>query len=690
MQPVIKKFPYNNDCAFLLGLDDLHPEGVDDQEGLDFGKDFNGRFWRRIHSLIEKVPDIKITFFTPVGWTDRSNFPSGIFWPLRIIYSRRREYNNGFLLNDKKYLLWLRELKKAIKTGNIFLSYHGVTHHNDNKKFAASQEFLGIDQKSVSEKIVQMINIGNRSHLPFENGFRSPGWGSPKWLNKILNKHSFLYTANSTDFISTNFQSNAEGTGLKGQNIYEITKGDKGILNITANCYADQIQRAVEIAKLNGIIVAHAHVAYTIFGIKHVNSHFTSNIEKMIKEIRNQTMKHIWFASFGELAAFFHLREKVTINKKTNNILIIKNPSDQAIRGLTIFYKNRSYVIDIIKPKSQVVLNTNSVKKEKKVSVILTVYNGQNHVIDSLQSLCNQSYSNIEIVVVNDGSTDQTKKILDEYVKVSNDERIKIIHQQNGGRSHARNNGFKKSTGQIITFCEDDAIYDRDYVKEAVKHFKLNDKKIAGVIGPHYVWNKFESLNTRIKDIERRRNFYNYKPQSTWFYKRDVFEKIGLFDETLELVEDVAPAILLRKKGYKFIYEPNSRWLHKEPSNIKKYLRRKFKGGIGMALLQKKKLRSSIVPLRYFIILTGLTLVFLIMLFANSQLLFVSLPFTIAFLFIVRYQAYKISRIVSEEKWYFILFAIMFEYIWWISTFSGYLYGMTLNEVKIAKILKGR
>ncbi|HVZ58234.1 MAG TPA: bifunctional polysaccharide deacetylase/glycosyltransferase family 2 protein [Patescibacteria group bacterium] len=688
MKAILKKYPFDADCAFIVGLDDLHPEGVDDTEGLDFGKNFRGDFWKRIDALTKAIPEVKITLFTPADWTDRSNFPSGVFWPLRKIYSRRRSYQRGFNLSDERNKGWVKELNTRVIKGNITLAYHGLTHHNDNKKFAASQEFEGLTKNQTETKVDDMLFIADASGLKYVKGFRSPGWGTTVFLNKTLKDRDFLYTANSTDFVSEDLEGKSKGTGLTHQKIIDMTL-DNGIPNFTANCYPDQIERAIEIAKKKGIIVVHAHVAPTIFGLKYVDLDFVFHIQKMIQEIRYQTLAHIWFATFDEVAKFVKVRDQIKISHK-GNIVSLQNPTKDDIYGFTLTIDNKPFVISLIKAGKTVSIDPIKKDKGEKVSIILTVYNGAHQVIPSLQSLCNQSYPNIEIIVVNDGSTDNTKKVLEDYIKTVKDSRIQVINQKNGGRSNARNNGFEKSSGSIITFCEDDALYDRDYVVNAIKHFDKKDKKLAGVIGPHYVWNKKESINTRVKDVERRRNFYHYKPQSTWFYKRDLFEKIGRFDETLELVEDVAPAILLRQQGYHFDFEPEARWLHKEPANLKNYLRRKFRGGVGMALLQKKNLRRRIVPIPYLFINVLLFIVGLLVLIYTPQFFFVTLLIGIIFLFVIRYQAFTISRKVSDESSPFLIFAIMYEYIWWMATLTGYFYGLRMSVAEINKYLKGR
>lgn len=98
------------------------------------------------------------------------------------------------------------------------------------------------------------------------------------------------------------------------------------------------------------------------------------------------------------------------------------------------------------------------------VSVIIPVYNGEKYINKSLDSIIFQSYSNLEIIVVNDGSSDGTKNILDHY----EDRRLKIIEQENAGVSAARNAGIGIASGKYIVFCDDDDFYENDFVEVAV------------------------------------------------------------------------------------------------------------------------------------------------------------------------------------------------------------------------------
>ena len=98
--------------------------------------------------------------------------------------------------------------------------------------------------------------------------------------------------------------------------------------------------------------------------------------------------------------------------------------------------------------------------KMHKISVIVPVYNTAEYLPKCIDSIINQTYKNTEIILVNDGSTDNSGQICDEYAK--KDSRIVVVHQKNGGPNTARKKGIKKSTGDYIGFVDSDDWIDSD------------------------------------------------------------------------------------------------------------------------------------------------------------------------------------------------------------------------------------
>ena len=111
------------------------------------------------------------------------------------------------------------------------------------------------------------------------------------------------------------------------------------------------------------------------------------------------------------------------------------------------------------------------------ISIIVPVYNVEKYLDRCIQSLISQSYKNIEIILVNDGSLDNSGAICDKYSK--DDNRIISIHKKNGGVSSARNTGIKNSRGEFIAFCDSDDWVDKDIYVELVKLINKNNSDLA-------------------------------------------------------------------------------------------------------------------------------------------------------------------------------------------------------------------
>lgn len=101
--------------------------------------------------------------------------------------------------------------------------------------------------------------------------------------------------------------------------------------------------------------------------------------------------------------------------------------------------------------------------KNPLVSVVVPVYNADIYLVRCLDSLVNQTFKNIQVILVDDGSTDQSGQICDRYV--SNNSNFEVIHKKNGGLSSARNEGIKYCKGKYITFLDSDDWFSRNYIE---------------------------------------------------------------------------------------------------------------------------------------------------------------------------------------------------------------------------------
>lgn len=112
-------------------------------------------------------------------------------------------------------------------------------------------------------------------------------------------------------------------------------------------------------------------------------------------------------------------------------------------------------------------------KDNTYISIIIPIYNAERYLKDCLDSVIMQKYDNLEVILINDGSTDNSEKICREYV--NKDKRIKLINQENKGVSAARNKGISTSAGEIILFIDADDLLADDAIQTIIDNIKDND-----------------------------------------------------------------------------------------------------------------------------------------------------------------------------------------------------------------------
>lgn len=176
----------------------------------------------------------------------------------------------------------------------------------------------------------------------------------------------------------------------------------------------------------------------------------------------------------------------------------------------------------------------------EKVSVIIPTYNRAKYVIEALESVLNQTYKNYEIVIVDDGSTDNTREVLRQYLA---DDRITYIYEKNGGPASARNVGIKHSTGEHIAFLDSDDLWLPDKLVYQVEYLKTHcdvgivftDAKAFGEdLGPVNAARaefRFRFHNPSFKLLM----WGNYMPTPTVMLRRACIDKVGCFDESSDL-----------------------------------------------------------------------------------------------------------------------------------------------------------
>ncbi len=169
-----------------------------------------------------------------------------------------------------------------------------------------------------------------------------------------------------------------------------------------------------------------------------------------------------------------------------------------------------------------------------KISVIVPIYKVERYLRQCIDSIINQTYSNLEIILVDDGSPDNCGIICDEYAKI--DKRIKVIHKENGGLSSARNAGLDIATGEYIGFVDSDDYIDKTMYEELINSIKKYDSDISTGM----FFNKYRFFRKNSKGFDKelvfkgKDKFINTKVGykciyfNVWskLYKREIFDNI--------------------------------------------------------------------------------------------------------------------------------------------------------------------
>lgn len=121
----------------------------------------------------------------------------------------------------------------------------------------------------------------------------------------------------------------------------------------------------------------------------------------------------------------------------------------------------------------------------KSISIIIPVYNVEKYLSRCIRSLLNQTFSDFEILLIDDGSTDKSGEICNEYSK--NFDFIKVYHKDNGGLSDARNYGIDKSRGKYVTFVDPDDFVHKDYLKTLFELVQEDEVQVSCISGVRYL-----------------------------------------------------------------------------------------------------------------------------------------------------------------------------------------------------------
>ena len=204
-----------------------------------------------------------------------------------------------------------------------------------------------------------------------------------------------------------------------------------------------------------------------------------------------------------------------------------------------------------------------------RVSVIIPVYNEEAAIGECICSLLDQSYKNIEIIIVDDGSSDDSLEVVRKF-KDSKTQNLKIYVQNHNGPGAARNLGAKKATGKVLVFVDADMTFDNNFLKNLVR--PILSGKASGTFSKYEYVSNWENIWARCWNINqnwsaRKRHPLNYPDEDKVFRAilKSEFDRVGGFTPG-GYTDDYS---LYDKLGYMAVSAPGAIFYHKNPSSLK-------------------------------------------------------------------------------------------------------------------------
>jgi len=228
-------------------------------------------------------------------------------------------------------------------------------------------------------------------------------------------------------------------------------------------------------------------------------------------------------------------------------------------------------------------------KKQKPlISVIIPALNSERTIKQCIKSLIQQSLKKkeYEIIIIDNGSTDKTLGILDNYKK-----KIKILKESKKGSYNARNKGIRNSQGNIIAFTDSDCIADKNWLLNIRKAFSNKEIKIVGghieALEKNSYIRKYCNRFGHAQDL----HFKSKKPcfaTSNMAVRKTEIKKVGLFNPTLKSGGDFELCHRIIKSKLEITYEPNAIIKHSYTNSLIEFIERYYRYGKGQGMIKKK------------------------------------------------------------------------------------------------------
>ncbi|CAA6679753.1 MULTISPECIES: glycosyltransferase family 2 protein [unclassified Lentimonas] len=242
------------------------------------------------------------------------------------------------------------------------------------------------------------------------------------------------------------------------------------------------------------------------------------------------------------------------------------------------------------------------------VSVCIPAWNEEVGIVKTIRSVLNTAYPKLEVLIINDGSTDSTHEKISHFIsnyeqQADQGAKLKYLHLENGGKAKALNQALKQVTGEIVITVDADSVMDTDAIVNLVKRFTSPD--VAAVAGNVIISNKRKPIEL-MQQLEYLYGFF-FKRADALFnsvyiiggaaaaYRREALEAVGGFDHEI-ITEDIEMSTRMLAHGYKTRYAPDAVIYTEGPSDLKSLSsqRLRWKYGRILTFIKHRKLFFSL------------------------------------------------------------------------------------------------
>ena len=203
------------------------------------------------------------------------------------------------------------------------------------------------------------------------------------------------------------------------------------------------------------------------------------------------------------------------------------------------------------------------------ISVVVPVYNGEKTIAETVESLLEQTHKNIEVIIINDGSTDSTVQTIEAF----EDSRIKLFSYPNAGLSASRNRGMDRATGDYISFTDADDLWTPEKLADQLSALKHNPNAAVAYSWTDYIDAQSQFLQSGIHmsadgNVFAKLLKINFiESGSNVLIRRDALEMVGYFDVSLKAAEDWDMWLRLAKR-YEFVTVPKAQVFYRRTDSM--------------------------------------------------------------------------------------------------------------------------